>query len=524
MRMSSDCQTPHRMKPARRVFVLVAAAAFVFLYLRTFLLPATPFFATGDQVLFFARAERILGGQVPFRDFFELVPPGTDLLYAAGFRLWGVHAALLQAWSIAVGVLMTWLVTRIASRMFRGLLVFLPALLFLVLDFNSALDMTHHWYSTAAVLAMVDTLARGQGKSRIAAASLFCGVATLFTQTTGALGFAAMLVYLGWLRWQPDSLKLTPGRVAAALLPYCTLVSGLFGYYALKAGWRVLFFDLIIFPTRYLSSGEVNSPRTYLHQLPGVHGVSDLIRIVPFLFVYALVPFAYFGGLVVLWSRWKRLPSSTRAQLVLLHLTGISLFLSVASGPRFFRLCTVAPPAILVFLWILDSQKQAARRTRTLLLAVGTVYLVFLPLRRQRQPHITLPLPIGRTTFEKAGSAEQFSWLAARTHPGDLFFNDAALGLYLSLRNPTALDFVADGPWTRPAEMDALVRALQRDPPRWVAVLPLDARASVDPVPDTPFLQLVESHYHLAQVFYPAGQSGYREQMWELSETRKAKP
>ena len=504
--------------------MLVAAAAFTFLYLRTFMLPTTPLFATGDQILFFTRAERLLGGQVPFRDFFELVPPGTDLLYAAGFRLWGLHAALLQAWSIASGVLMTWLVTRIASRMFSGLLVLLPALLFLVLDFNSALDMTHHWYSTAAVLAMVDTLARGQAKSHIAAASFFCGVATLFTQTAGALSFAAMLAYLAWLQRQPDDFKLTTGQVAAALMPYLIVVSGFFGYYTHKAGWRVLYFDLIQFPTRYLSSGEVNSPRTYLHQLPGVHGVSDLIRLVPFLFVYALVPFAYLGGLGVLRSRWKQMSVPARAQLVLLHLAGLALFLSVASGPRFFRLCTVAPPAILVFVWILDSNKPAAGRARTLLFAVGIVYLVFLPLRRQRQPHITLTLPIGRTAFEKGDSAERFSWLGARTHPGDLFFNDAALGLYLSLHNPTALDFVADGPWTRPAEMDALVRALQRDPPRWVAVLPLDPHASVAPAPDTSFVQLVESRYHLAQVFYPAGQSGYREQMWELSETSKAKP
>ena len=499
------------MESARTKFLLVAAAAFAFLYLRTFMLPATPFYATGDQILFFARAERILGGQVPFRDFFEVVPPGTDFLYAAGFRLWGVHAAVLQAWSIAVGVLTAWLITRIANKVFRGPLVLLPALLFLVLDFNSALDMTHHWYSMAAVLAMVHMLTGGHTKGRIAAASLFCAIATLFTQTTGLLSFAGMLVYLGWLQRQPDSLKLTPGRIAAALLPYVTLVSGFFGCCALKAGWRVLYFDLIVFPMRYLSSGEVNSPRTYLHQLPGVHGASDLIRLVPFLFVYALVPFVYLVGLGVLRSRWKRLSSSTRAQLVLLHLTGIALFLSIASGPRFFRLCTVAPPAILVFTWILDSDRQAARRMRTLFFAIGIAYLIFLPVWRQRQPHTVLSLPIGRTAFEDAGTAERFLWLAGRTHPGDLFFNDAALGLYLSLRNPTALDFVAD-PWTRPAQMEALVRALEHDSPRWVAVLPLDAR-----MPDTPFLQFIRGRYRLAQVFAPTGPSAYREQVWELS-------
>jgi hypothetical protein len=33
---------------------------------------------------------------VVYRDFFELVTPGTDLLYAAGFKILGVHAWILQ--------------------------------------------------------------------------------------------------------------------------------------------------------------------------------------------------------------------------------------------------------------------------------------------------------------------------------------------------------------------------------------------------------------------------------------------
>ena len=67
---------------SRAVLGLSVTGALVFLYLRTFLLPATPFVAIGDQVLFFTRALRIMNGQVLYRDFFELVTPGTDLLYA----------------------------------------------------------------------------------------------------------------------------------------------------------------------------------------------------------------------------------------------------------------------------------------------------------------------------------------------------------------------------------------------------------------------------------------------------------
>src|ERR1700741_2681732 len=127
---------------------LVIALAFIgtlaCLYLRTFLLPGIPFVVTDDQTLFFARAIRILHGEVIYRDFFELVTPGTDLLYAAAFRLLGVRAWVIQGWSICVGLVLFSIITSIANRMFRGYLILLPALLFIVFDFSNNLDMTHH--------------------------------------------------------------------------------------------------------------------------------------------------------------------------------------------------------------------------------------------------------------------------------------------------------------------------------------------------------------------------------------------
>lgn len=79
-----------------RTYLFAFAGALVFLYLRTFLLPWVPLIVGGDRVLFFVRALRIVHGQVVYRDFFELVTPGTDLLYAAGFKILGVHAWILQ--------------------------------------------------------------------------------------------------------------------------------------------------------------------------------------------------------------------------------------------------------------------------------------------------------------------------------------------------------------------------------------------------------------------------------------------
>lgn len=65
--MTHSTAQPAEPLLSRSHFVLFLAGACAFLYLRTFLLPATPFAVTDDQSLFFARATRIVAGQIPYR-------------------------------------------------------------------------------------------------------------------------------------------------------------------------------------------------------------------------------------------------------------------------------------------------------------------------------------------------------------------------------------------------------------------------------------------------------------------------
>jgi hypothetical protein len=499
---------------SRPIFALSFAAALIFLYLRTFRLPATPFIGIGDQILFFARGARMAHGQVLYRDFFELVPPGTDLLYAAGFRLFGIHAWVMQAWAIALGLAFCWVITRIAGRILRGALVLLPALLFLVFDFSSGLDLTHHWYSTLAALAAVGVLMGGVGLQRIVGAGALCAIATLFTQTQCGLTFLALAVYLLWRKrceaQEPSILK----QVAALVLPFALILSCVLGYYVHKAGFRTIFFDLFVFPTKFLS-GEVNSPRTYLRQLPPVHKPADLVHLIPFVFIYALVPYIYLLGLYQLWRKREVLPVALRQHLLLLHLAGIALFLAVANGPRFFRLCTVAPPAILICVWLISQPTPKIRCARLLLWLVAAAFALLLPLNRQTQWHATLNLPIGRTAFSEPLVFREFQWLAQRTRPGEPFFNSPALALYLGLDNPTASEFVNFDDFSRPEQVAAVIQSLQRHPPRFIVMYPEATNPSNVHDHSAPFRRYIHENYHLAQTF-SLNQNGRYEELWEM--------
>jgi hypothetical protein len=439
---------------SRMHLVLFLAGAGVFLYLRTFLLPATPFAATDDQSLFFARAVRIVQGQVPYRDFFEIVTPGTDLIYALGFRLFGVHAWVMPMWTIATGLAFCLLITYIAAQIVHGSSVWLPALLFLVFDFNSALDLTHQWFSTFAALAVVAVLMGGLSGRRIFSAGLLCAAAILFTQTKGTLVFVGVALYLIGVT-RPRETNLIK-RLVLFILPVVLTVGCALGYYVYKSGFQPVLFDLVIFPFRFMPLSEVNTPRTYIHelaQLSSFRRPSEIAFLIPAFFIYALVPYVYVAGLYQLWRRRGILSSALQRNLVLLHVAGLGLFLAIANGPRHFRLCTVAPPAILIFVWLL-----------------------------------TLPIP--------------------------------ALGyirkLYLVLHNPTQTEFVTYDETTRPEQIAAVLQALERDPPAYISLLPVPLGPAVGGDHAAPLRRFVYDNYSLAHVFSQK-QSQYEQQLWRRS-------
>ncbi|WP_433971299.1 hypothetical protein [Tunturiibacter lichenicola] len=513
--IAKETSSPLQKSGLSRFALMVSMfVALVFLYLRGFLLSGVPLVAVGDEDLFLGRAVHILHGSVMYRDFFELVTPGTDLLYAAVFRLFGVHAWVIQACGVAFGLAMFYVVTSIAAKIVRGPFVLLPGALFLVFDLNSAHDLTHHWFSTLAALIAVNVLMGGEGAVRVAWAGVFCALATLLTQTQGALVFTAMLVYLLWNRGSTGEANTTRARLAAFVLPYAAVVAGVLGYYVYRAGLHVVFFDLVEFAPRFLT-GDVNSPRTYLHQFPRVSGPGDAFRAIPYVFIYAVVPYVYFAGLYQLWRTRTDAPQGQRRHLMLLHLVGLALFLSIVSGPRFFRLCTVAPPAILVFVWLCSGAARMMTVVRGVLWTATAVFAVVLSVHRVTQWHGVLDLPIGRTAFVDRLQFNEFRWLAEHTQPHEPFFNKTALSLYLALDTPEVVEFINEDGFTRPEQVTAVLAWLEDHRARFIVMFPQDSRGAATTLSNSaPFRRYVQENYHLTQVF-PLEEQGAPEELWE---------
>lgn len=504
---TSKVEVEEDLPNATRTNLLALSIAFLFLYLRTFHVLTVPFAANGDEVLFFSRAIRILHGQVVYRDFFELVTPGTELLYALGFKLFGVRGWVIGAWHVVLGMALCFVITLIARQILRGPAVFLPMFLFLAFDLSSATDATHHWWGTLAALSAVAVLIRGQESWRVVAAGGLCGIATLFSQVEGSLVLLALVVFFMLLRGN-GTVPLWK-EIGLLLLPFLGLCTSALGYYAYKAGIHRLVFCLVIFPLTGLS-GPVNSPRTYFHQFPSLHGAGDLVRGIPFLVIYALVPYVYFLSLYDL-SKKNGLAQNQKKQVILLNLVGLALCLAICSGPRFYRICTVAPPALLVCVLLVDRQGEMCKLVRYALWGVSVAFVIWLPIHRQIQWHRNLQLPTGEIAFAEKGQWQEMHWLQQRTSPGDSMFNQSAAILYLGLQNPMHAEFVNKDDFTSVQDVKLFLDVLQKHPPKYVALIPDIPEAPHDHA--GPFRDYIHSHYCMEQTFL-AGTGQFREELW----------
>src|ERR1700730_12919052 len=98
---------------------LAILACCIFVYLSVVVLLHSPHVATGDLAVCLHNAVRMLHGQLIFRDYDHFTLPGTDVLYMALFKLFGIRAWIPQAMLVLIGVLLACL-SFVISRQLHG--------------------------------------------------------------------------------------------------------------------------------------------------------------------------------------------------------------------------------------------------------------------------------------------------------------------------------------------------------------------------------------------------------------------
>jgi hypothetical protein len=505
MRVTQAQPEPSAHSAAHLTAITISMACFAFAacYFRLFVFPNIPILPSGDQIGFVNDGARIVAGQLPYRDFFEMLPPGTPLTYALLVKTFGLYSwipALVMACLAASTAL---LMTLASGRLMRGSAVTLPAVLFTGFVLLGSADATHHWFSTVLVLAAMLILFGEVTLPRVAAAGACCGAAACFTQTKGATAVVGFVVYLIWNSWRENS---TAGQCWRRCLLLCGAALVVFvaanSYFIGTAGLSRWFYCLVIYPLRYYPAPALNNWRVIKYDFQWHRSAAAWVA---FPFVYCTVPLVSIVFLCATRRRWKK---GGRGQsdemLMLVALTGMAMFLAIAPSPSVKRLATTSPPAMILLSWLLERPKKAAIALRTTLGTLAVAAAIAAAFHGQTRWRTYLDLPAGRTAITDRSLYEEYSWMLTHTHPGQFFWGMPPLNFPFHLQNPAAIEGFDTSEYTRPEDIAALLKALQQHQvPMMILASENKYPLTVDSPSNhlTPFVAYLHANYRLTRTF-----------------------
>ena len=461
---SSAGRRPGEARSTIAWLVVVLGVSFGFLCTSLFSLSGTPHLRSGDECFFWTYAARMLSGQVFLKDFHQFTPPGTDLAYAAVFRRFGASLRSIDAIIAGLGVALGLVCYAVARRIMRPHMAALAGLACVVVLYGDRMDATHHWFSSLANLLAVSVLMRGCSRVRIAGAGALLAVAAFFTQTAGVVGLLACCA--GWW-WEKRDGRISSRQFGtrAALLGGITL-----GIWLMLSGRFILQEGMKGYWLAQVASlpADSNYPAGFLvpHFSASLH-MRSLISLADHVLVYLIL--LAVCPLVLIWRRGRREPGGESRPLVLLAALGILQALEVITVLNWNRMAAVGMPAVILGVWLMTRMGAAGRRAAVACACVVGAMIAVQSGATQARQFPQVKLPAGDALLEK-DDVEEVTWIAARTRPGDCFFEVANTRLYvpLALRNPTTVDVLSATRATLPERVDESIAGLKQCATRYV--------------------------------------------------------
>lgn len=482
-----------------RLAIATSLFAFAVSYFRAFAFPDTSFGLWGDYVGFFNDGSRIVAGQIPYRDYFKVVTPGTDLLFALLIKIFGLRLWIPPLVMAVVATACALLMTLIAARILRGAYVMMPALLFVGYGLIYSNDATHHWFSSLFVMLAVVVLLHGPTSRNVILAGVCCGLATCFTQTRGVLSVLAFAVYL----LQNPLAGSVAERWRKCLL-LCLSMAVLFFafnlYFIEAAGLRQWLFCLVEYPARFYPAPPINNWRVLTFEF-GEHG--ELTKWVAFPFLYLSLPLTYVGVFLLARRKWNR-DDERWQQVLLVAIAGLAMFLAIISAPSAKRMSIASPMAMILLAWLLAQPSRFAPVVKFALAASALALAILLPARAQLHHHIYIELPAGRVALTDPALYDEYQWLSEHTHPGQYFFGMAPLYFSFHMPNAAPIEGYHPSEYTRPEQVAALVQAIEAHQVPMIILRwsPEFLKSNGSPSDHLgPFRTYLVSHYHVTKSF-----------------------
>jgi hypothetical protein len=465
---SVDLSIEHKLGAAdqRKWTFLLIAITTAYLYASLFSFSGTPYFRAGDETFFWTYACRLLSGQTFLKDFHQFTPPGTDLLYAAAFRAFGVGVRTTNWIILWLGVAVALVVYSCAQSILPKYWAALASFVSVVLVYGDRMDATHHWFSSLANLLAVLCILPRRTPKRIAAAGVLLALAAFCTQTRGAAGLLACCAAL-WFEWKNRKISGRTLRVHLALLCGSTAVVwlSLSWRFIMQAGFSNYWQSQVV----YLPRGADIAPGFLIPPFswsPHPFAILMLLnRIVIYLILISTAPLT---ATLCLRRRFDSARNTTA--LFLLSCLGVFQLLEVATALNWNRMAGVAIPSTILAVFLLSCVKEPIRSYSFVACWIIFLSLVVVQIVSIHRQHYSLvDLPTGPALLQKE-DAEEVNWLVHHTHPQDFFFEVAMTRLYapLNLRNPTPVDVLTRNGSTLPVWVTEVIEGLEQSKARYV--------------------------------------------------------
>ncbi len=396
----------------------VIAVALLVSYLRLFRLPFTPVLLGGDQLFFWTYGQRVVHGQLPYRDFFQITGVGADYVFAALFRIFGESIWVTDAVVVALSVSLTLVCFEVARRFARAEVAVVTSFLYLALVYFRILSGTHHLFSVLLAMCAVLVIGTAEHAKGIFWGGVLLGAASVFTQTRGV--FAAAAISLGLLivnclasRSMLRGIAAVWGGFVAVLLPIEALL-------AWKVGLHQLWYYQVSVPSRWLGS-NITSP----WWTADAHTLGNYVALIT---VYATIP-AVYGA-----TAWRLLASRGRglnATALLTMLVGAAMCFEIASAANQIRIFSIALPAFaLLALWLQELRQQ--RLVLVIAMLIAAVQLTRGVWSMNASPMFALHSAAG-TFVAPPVTAKKIAGLQSKMKNGDEVFEAAYPSVYLPL-------------------------------------------------------------------------------------------
>lgn len=246
------------VRPDAAIFFLICVA---FIYFHLFIFLFTPIFYEEDHLYIMHDAWRMYGGEMIYRDFFQIMYPGTQLLYLAFFYVFGLRFWIVDVIILIQATVSVMLCLGISRKLIGDFwYAYLPPVLYLFFGFRwLGIDGHHRVFSPIFAMLAVYVLLKGRGYKRIVLAGALCGVASFFTQQRGLLsiaGIAAFLIVEGFS--QRASAGEIAKKIVAAGAAYATTLAVLIAPFIVAAGPEKFFKYTLFFVSSYLQIGRAH--------------------------------------------------------------------------------------------------------------------------------------------------------------------------------------------------------------------------------------------------------------------------